>query len=83
MNLVDQIHEATKGFPKEEIHGLTSRLRRAAVSAPSNLAEGQGRNSTRQFLNHSQGKVLIAQTSAVGRMSNGLSAALSRKLAGP
>ena len=52
MALVVQVYEVTKGFPKEELYGLTSQLRRAAVSVPSNIAEGQGRNTTKEFRNH-------------------------------
>jgi four helix bundle protein len=40
----------TRSFPKEEIYGLVSQTRRAAVSIPSNIAEGQSRNSTGEFL---------------------------------
>ena len=49
-----QVYSATKNFPKEEQYGLTSQLRRAAISVPTNLVEGagrQGRNETRQFVN--------------------------------
>ena len=52
MDLVEDVYKRTRGFPREELYGLTSQLRRAVVSVPSNLAEGQGRNSTKEFLHH-------------------------------
>lgn len=50
MDFVERVYEATRLFPKEEMYGLSSQLRRACVSIPSNIAEGQGRNSTKEFL---------------------------------
>ncbi|MGD0259494.1 MAG: four helix bundle protein [Verrucomicrobiota bacterium] len=44
------IYRATKGFPKEEVYGLTSQMRRAAVSAPSNIVEGCARESQAEYL---------------------------------
>lgn len=51
MDLVVLIYETTKDFPKEEIYGLTSQMKRAAVSAPSNIAEGAAGRSNDQFKN--------------------------------
>ena len=50
MSLVESVYTATSAFPKEETYGLTSRIRRAAVSIPANIAEGQGRRLTKEFL---------------------------------
>lgn len=50
MDLVEEVYKATKEFPREEIYALTGQLRRAAVSIPSNVAEGQGRRSRNEFL---------------------------------
>ena len=65
MNLVTAVYQYSKGFPKEETYGLTNQLRRAAVSIPSNIAEGQGRRSTKEFLNFlsvARGSLLEVQT---------------------
>jgi len=65
MALVADVYRCTQAFPKCEMYGLTSQLRRAAVSVPSNIAEGQGRLSTgefKQFLGHARGSLLEAET---------------------
>lgn len=49
MDLVEDIYKISEKFPKSEIYGLTSQLRRAAVSVPSNIAEGYGRSGRREF----------------------------------
>ncbi len=48
--LVTEIYKMTDNFPNNEIYGLSQQMRRSAVSIPSNIAEGAGRNSTREFL---------------------------------
>jgi four helix bundle protein len=50
MELVSSIYRLTGTFPKEEIYGLSNQMRRAAVSVPSNIAEGAARNSKKEFL---------------------------------
>ena len=65
MNLVESVYRCTQSFPKQEQYGLTNQIRRAAVSVPSNIAEGKGRSSDRelvQFLNHARGSLYEVQT---------------------
>ena len=60
MSLVTDIYSSTQSFPKAEMYGLVAQIRRAAVSIPSNIAEGQGRltrGEFRQFLGHAKGSV--------------------------
>jgi four helix bundle protein len=59
MDIVEAVYRVTGGFPKSELYGLTGQVRRAAVSVPSNIAEGHTRASTKEYLNH----VSIAQAS--------------------
>jgi four helix bundle protein len=73
MDLVVSIYEVTRVFPRDELYGLTSQIRRAVVSVPSNIAEGQGRGSSREFahfLSVSRGslKELETQTMVARRL---------------
>jgi len=65
MELVRLVYEMTDDFPSEERFGLTSQIRKAVVSIASNIAEGQGRNSTKEFINHlsiSYGSLMETET---------------------
>jgi four helix bundle protein len=105
MKLVTEIYRCSRSFPAAELYGLTSQLRRAAISIASNIAEGQGRASTgefKQFLGHARGSLfevetqiliareldyleeqnsvpLLAETSELGKILNGLLNALDRR----
>ena len=73
MDLVELVYAATRSWPKEELYGLTSQIRRAAVSVPSNVAEGQGRTSPKELLHHlpiAHGSLreLETQTMIAGRL---------------
>ncbi len=64
-NLVSQIYTLTKNFPKNEMYGITNQLRRCAVSIPSNIAEGCGRQSSKEtihFLFISRGSLYELET---------------------
>ena len=107
MRFVIEIYRATQGFPRSELYGLTSQLRRAAVSVPSNIAEGQARLSQREFhhfLSQARGSLaeietqlriaqelryllpnkaesLLASADEIGRILNGLLAAIKSRAA--
>jgi four helix bundle protein len=65
MKLTIGIYQSTGGFPKHELYGLSQQIRRAAVSVPSNIAEGKGHRSNKEFVHfllHARGSLLELQT---------------------
>ena len=65
MAIVDEVYKITKTFPKEEIFGLTSQIKRSSVSIPCNIAEGWGRDSGqsyRHFLRIARGSLFELET---------------------
>ena len=65
MDLVTQVYRLTDGFPKREVYSLTDQIRRAAVSVPSNVAEGQAHFSRAEFchfLRHASGSLAELET---------------------
>ena len=68
IKLVKRIYEITRHFPKDEMYGLSNQMRRAAVSIPSNIAEGSARNSTKEnirFLQFSIGSLAELDTQMI------------------
>ena len=73
IKLVKAIYKLTQTFPKEEIYGLTSQMRRSAVSIPSNIAEGQARRGNKefsQFLYVSKGSAAELETQLIDSIEN-------------
>jgi len=68
IKMVTEIYNTTQSFPKDELYGLTSQIRRSAISIPSNIAEGSGRNSDKEFnrfLNISLGSSFELETQII------------------
>jgi four helix bundle protein len=68
IDLCELIYRASSRFPREEIYGLTSQIRRAAVSVPSNIAEGTGRITKGEFVQsvgHARGSLLEVETQLI------------------
>jgi four helix bundle protein len=84
MELVTEIYRTTRTFPKEEVYGLISQLRRAAVSIPSNIAEGQARYSHlefQHFLRNARGFLVEVETQLlIARNLNYVSAEIAERL---
>jgi four helix bundle protein len=68
MALTEQVYRCSAGFPKSETYGLAQQMRRAAVSVPSNIAEGKGHRSNKEFvhfLHHARGSLWELQTQMI------------------
>lgn len=68
IELVKEVFKLTRGFPKEETYGITAQMRRAAVSIPSNIAEGSGRRFSKewlQFYSFAYGSTLELETQLI------------------
>jgi four helix bundle protein len=65
MEMVTEVYKLTENFPKREVYSLTDQIRRATVSVPSNIAEGQAHHNHREFLHflrHSAGSLAAVET---------------------
>lgn len=77
MELAVQVYRATEHFPNYELYGLTGQIRRAAISIPSNIAEGKGRRTDRDFSNflfHARGSLHELETQVLPAQHLGLEA---------
>jgi four helix bundle protein len=97
MKLTAEIYRSTTVFPRHELYGLSQQIRRAAVSVPSNIAEGKGHRSNKEFVHfllHARGSLLELQTQLMiaeelqyigkeeGRRLLGLADSVGRALSG-
>lgn len=84
MDLVKLVYDLSDKFPREELFCLTLQIRKALVSVPSNIAEGQGRRSTKEFLRHlsiAYGSLMEAETQTlIAEMRNYITAEESAKV---
>ena len=74
VGLVTEVYRVTEVFPQREIYGLSAQMRRAAVSIPSNIAEGQGRSSTgefKHFVGMARGSLFELETQLIVAMNLG------------
>ena len=68
LDLVTDVYQLTRSFPRDEMYGMVAQMRRAAVSVSSNIAEGKGRSSDKEFvvfLCHARGSLLELETQAL------------------
>jgi four helix bundle protein len=78
MVIAEQVYRLTRGFPKDEVYGMTSQIRRSAVSIAANIAEGYGRDGSRsfvQFLRVAQGSLKELETHMLLAQRVGLASA--------
>ncbi len=84
MKLTTEVYSSTTSFPKHELYGLSQQMRRAAVSIPSNIAEGKGHRSDRElshFLFHARGSLFELRTQLmISKQSEYLTAGESKRL---
>ena len=82
MDLVELVHEVTRGFPRHELYALCSQMQRAAVSVPSNIAEGHTRESTKEYLHHiSMAQASLAEVQTQVELAGRLGYAAAEKIA--
>lgn len=82
IDLALQTYRLSKSFPREETYGLSSQIRRAAVSVPANIAEGNGRAHRREYANHvSMARGSLREVETLAEIARGLSYISDEELA--